>query len=413
MILLARLFEGPNNGMAYAVAPLEDKYKVIPTSDPLADAQALKARGEEVLVLYSLSTATFVEHWRELGEIASKFSVAVGGPHAAGDPITLARLGVKYVVIGDGEAALPAIVERELGLRDEPPPNTVVMEDGRVKIGHRVYVDLVHKTYSEALSIYPPIEIMRSCNYRCAFCQTWSQGLVRYRPVDNAAALARVYTGRGFGHIRFIAPVGFLYGSQDGKTPNVDALVALLKAVKEAGARPYLGTFPSETRPETVTRDVLRAIKPYVANRRISFGLQTASESLLKLTRREHDVVVVEEAVKTAVSMGFRPVVDVIGGLPGEEEEDVVATVREMERLISMGALIRMHYFIPLPGTHLWGRRPAPPHPLYGEFIKRHRKKVEGYWEEQIELSRKILKTYEELRAYLRTPLTTPNSSAS
>jgi hypothetical protein len=38
---------------------------------------------------------------------------------------------------------------------------------------------------------------------------------------------------------------------------------------------------------------------------------------------------------------------------------------------------------------------------------------VEGYWEEQIELSRKILKTYEELRAYLRTPLTTPNSSAS
>ena len=413
MLLLARLFEGPNNGMAYAVAPLEDKYKVIPTRDPIADAQALKARGEEVLILYSLSTPTFVEHWREVAEVASRFPVAAGGPHAAGDPITLAKLGVKYVVVGDGEAALPAIVERELGLRDEPPPNTVVIEDGRVKTGRRVYVELVHKTYSEALSIYPPIEIMRSCNYRCAFCQTWTQGPVRYRPEDNVVALAKIYVARGHGDIRFIAPVGFLYGSEDGKTPNVDAVVSLLKAVREARGRPYLGTFPSETRPETVTRDVLRAIKPYVANRRLSFGLQTASERLLKAMKRVHDVAAVEEAVRTAVSIGFKPVVDVIGGLPGEEEEDAASTVKEMEKLISMGALIRMHYFIPLPGTPLWGRRPAPPHPLYGDFIKRHRKKVEGYWEEQIELSRKILKTYEELRAYLRTPLTTPNSSAS
>ena len=338
MLLLARLFEGPNNGMAYAVAPLEDKYKVIPTRDPIADAQVLKARGEEVLILYSLSTPTFVEHWREVAEVASRFPVAAGGPHAAGDPITLAKLGVKYVVVGDGEAALPAIVERELGLRDEPPPNTVVIEDGRVKTGPRVYVELVHKTYSEALSIYPPIEIMRSCNYRCAFCQTWTQGPVRYRPEDNVVALAKIYVARGHGDIRFIAPVGFLYGSEDGKTPNVDALVSLLKAVREAGGRPYLGTFPSETRPETVTRDVLRAVKPYVANRRLSFGLQTASERLLKAMKRVHDVAAVEEAVRTAVSIGFRPVVDVVGGLPGEEE-DAASTVKEMEKLISRGLL--------------------------------------------------------------------------
>jgi len=262
VLLLALLFEGPNNGMAYAVAPLEDKYKVIPTRDPVADAQALKARGEEVLILYGLSTPTFVEHWREVAEVASRFPVAAGGPHAAGDPINLAKLGVKYVVVGDGEAALPAIVERELGLRDEPPPNTVVIEDRRMKTGPRVYVELVHKTYSEALSIYPPIEIMRSCNYRCAFCQTWTQGPVRYRPDDNVVALAKIYVARGHGDIRFIEPVGFLYGSEDGKTSNVDALVSLLKAVREAGGRPYLGTFPSETRHETVTRDVLRAISP-------------------------------------------------------------------------------------------------------------------------------------------------------
>lgn len=412
MILLARLFEGPNNGMAYAVAPVEGKYRVVPTRNPLADASALEAKGEKVIILYSLSTPIFVEHWRELAEVASRFSVVAGGPHAAGDPITLLKLGVKYVVIGDGEVALPAIIEKELGLTDETPPNTVLKEDGKVKAGRRVYVDPFHKTYSEALSIYPPIEIMRSCRYRCAFCQTWTQGPVRYRPVENVANLAKTYVARGHGEIRFIAPVGFLYGSQDGKTPNIEALTALLKAVREAGGRPYLGTFPSETRPETVTRDILKAVKPYVANRRLSFGLQTASEKLLKLTKREHGVAIVEDAVKTSVSMGFKPVVDIIGGLPGEEEEDVAAAVREMEKLIAMGARIRMHYYIPLPGTPLWGRRPAPPHPLYDEFIKRHRKKVEGYWHEQIKLSMKILKTYEEVRRHLHTPLTTPSSSA-
>jgi len=177
--------------------------------------------------------------------------------------------------------------------------------------------------------------------------------------------------------------------------------------VREAGGRPYLGTFPSETRPETVTKDVLKAIKPLVANRRLAFGLQSGSERLLALTKRGHDVAAVEEATITAVKMGFKPVVDVIAGLPGEEEEDVVATVKAMEKLVSMGAHIRLHYFMPLPGTPLWGREPAPPHPLYWHFLKRHRKKVEGYFEEQIRLSRAILETYRLLA------LTTPSSSAT
>ena len=407
MLLLARVFPGPNNGMAYAVAPIEDKYKVVPTTDPLRDAHELQRRGERVLVLYSLSTPLFVEIWQEVREVASKYPVVAGGPHAAGDPITLLKLGVKYVVIGDGEVALPAIVEREAEGLEEGPPNTLMLVDGRVRAGRRIYAELIHKTYSTSLGAYPPIEIMRSCAYRCTFCQTWFHGSVRYRPVENVAQMVKHYVAAGREEIRFIAPVGFLYGSTDGKTPNVDALVGLLRAVREAGGRPYLGTFPSETRPETVTRDVLGAIKPFVANRRLSFGLQSGSERLLASTKRDHDVAVVEEATATAVKMGFKPVVDVIAGLPGEEEEDVVATVKAMERLVSMGAHIRLHYFMPLPGTPLWGREPKPPHPLYWDFLKRHRKRVEGYFEEQIRLSRAILETYRLLT------LTTPSSSAT
>jgi B12-binding domain/radical SAM domain protein len=397
MILLARLFEGPNNGMAYAVAPVEDRHKVLPARDPLRDAAELARREERFLVLYSLSTLTFAEYWREVAEVARRYPVVAGGPHAISDPASLLRLGVKYVVVGDGEVALPAIIERELGRTDEVPPNTLVMEGGRVRAGRRVYAELTQRTYSASLGIYPPIEIMRSCSFRCAFCSTWARGPVRYRPVESAAEMVRAYVAAGRREIRFIAPVGFLYGSEDGRTPNIDALVRLLRAVRDAGGAPYLGTFPSETRPETVTRDVLGAIKPYVANRRIAFGLQTASERLLKAIRRDHDAASVEEAVRVSTAAGFKPVVDVIGGLPGETEEDVLENIREMERLIAMGARVRIHYYIPLPGTPLWGLEPAPPHRLYSEFLRRYRTKVEGYWEEQIALSRKILDTYREL----------------
>ncbi|MCU7787068.1 TIGR04013 family B12-binding domain/radical SAM domain-containing protein [Pyrobaculum sp. 3827-6] len=411
MIILARVFEGPNNGLAYALAPIEDRYKVVTTKNPYEDAAALVSKGERVVVLYSLSTPTFVEVWQEIAVVARRFPVAAGGPHAMGDPLTLLRLGVKYVVVGDGEAALPAILDREERHSDETPPNVLTVEDGVLRAGRRVFVELTHRTYSKALGVYPPIEIARSCGYRCAFCQTWMHGPVRYRPLENVAQIVRTYVGVGRREIRFIAPVGFLYQSSDGKTPNVEALVALLKAVREAGGLPYLGTFPSETRPETVTRDVLSALRSLLANKRISFGLQTASERLLRLTKRGHDVSVVEEAVATARAFGFTPVVDVIAGLPGEEEEDVATTVREMEKLIAMGARIRMHYYVPLPGTPLWLQEPRPPHRLYQEFVKRWRKKVEGYWEEQMALGRRILETYREIGSYLSR--TTPSSTAS
>ncbi|MGC8994548.1 MAG: cobalamin-dependent protein, partial [Pyrobaculum sp.] len=125
MIILARIFDGPNNGLAYALASVEDRYKVVTTKNPYEDAIALSNKGERVLVLYSLSTPIFVDVWREIASVARRFPVVAGGPHAMGDPLTLLRLGVKYVVVGDGEAALPAILEREEGHSDETPPNVL------------------------------------------------------------------------------------------------------------------------------------------------------------------------------------------------------------------------------------------------------------------------------------------------
>ncbi|MEL9991905.1 MAG: TIGR04013 family B12-binding domain/radical SAM domain-containing protein [Thermoproteus sp.] len=409
-MLIVRELPGARNGLAYALSPVEDLVKTVVAKSYEELLEAAR-RAERPLVLYGLSTPAFVEYWREVADVAARYPVVVGGPQAIGDPLVLLRLGVKYVVIGDGEAALPAIIERELNGASAAPPNTLFLEGERVKAGPRVYVDLDrYRTYSKALDAYPPIEIMRGCPYRCSFCLTWRLSPVRYRSVDSVAEMVRAYVKRGLADIRFVAPVGFLYGSKDGRTVDVAVLVQLLEAVRREGGRPFLGTFPSETRPETVTDEVLRSIKGLVANRKISFGLQTGSKRLLELSKRGHDVETAIQAAETARRHGFMAIVDIITGLPGEEEEDVDATVAAMERLVKLGAKIRLHYFIPLPGTPLWGLEPAPFSDKYRKFVARYRPYVEGYWEEQIELSAKIRSAYREVLRYLS--LTSPNSSA-
>lgn len=74
---------------------------------------------------------------------------------------------------------------------------------------------------------------------------------------------------------------------------------------------------------------------------------------MLDATRRYHRVEDVERAVRISMAHGFRPNVDYSFGLPGEERGDARATVAAMERLVSLGARVHAHTFMPLPGTPL------------------------------------------------------------
>lgn len=167
------------------------------------------------------------------------------------------------------------------------------------------------------------------------------------------AEAVKDYVAGGRRDIRFMAPVGFAYGSRGLREPNPGAIEELLLAVRRAGGRPCLGSFPSETRPELVTPEVLRVVRRLAVNRRISIGLQSGSDRLLEAHWRRHTVEQALHAAELAARHGFTPAVDIIMGLPGETEDDVEATVRVIERLALIGARIRPHTFMPLPGTPL------------------------------------------------------------
>jgi len=402
--LIGRVVYGARNAFAHLAGALERHGMlgrgvrlVLVEGDPLPVAREEAARGRRVAVLYGLSTPVFLELAEEVARVAREYPIVAGGPHVEGAYWQLLRLGAWAAVVGDGENALPTLVEALLGERSlEDAPNIAFMpEPGGFRVTRISHVSLdEYPPYHRGLGLYPPIEIMRGCPYRCRFCQVpWLfKARVRFRGLEAVLNAVSAYVSAGRRRIRFIAPIGFAYLSPEPGRPNPGAIEELLRGVRERGGTPFLGSFPSETRPEYVTPEVLRVVKRYAGNRRISVGLQSGSDRVLELSGRGHSVEEALEAIDLVFRYGFTPVVDIIFGLPGEEEEDAEKTIEVMERLAERGARLRLHTFLPLPGTPLAQARPKPVHPRYREAVRRLLGKgvIEGDWESQERLAREM-----------------------
>ena len=132
-------------------------------------------------------------------------------------------------------------------------------------------------------------------------------------------------------------------------------------------------------------------VRRYCGNDNLIVGAQTGSDRLLQTLHRNHTVADTYRAAETIVAGGLRPVVDLIFGLPGEDAQDVAATLRLMEDLVDMGALLHTHTFMPLPGTPL---EDAPPgqvdpalHPLLDRLASQGHQI--GQWRKQEEIARR------------------------
>ncbi len=188
--------------------------------------------------------------------------------------------------------------------------------------------------------------------------------------------------------IRVVTPNAFSYGSPDGKVVNLEAIEGLLKSVKKIlgkDCRIFFGSFPSEVRPEQVSRETLGLLKKYCNNNNLIIGAQSGSQRVLDLIGRGHKVEDIYRATMLAVEKGFKVNLDFIFGLPGENGKDKEKTFRAIKDLSEMGAYIHGHMFMPLPGTPFSKERPGK---LGREDIKRLKKMetektLYGSWENQ------------------------------
>jgi B12-binding domain/radical SAM domain protein len=335
--------------------------RVAGAGETVAAAVEEAAERGPVVVGWSMTTADRTRQEGALAALRARGRGALlhvaGGPHPSADPAGVLDGGFDLAAMGEGEETLAALCARVASGGDPRGPGLAWREGEALRRGPAPpAVDLDRVPPFAARIGYPgPIEITRGCVHACRFCQTAELHGSRPRHRSPAAvargvsALARA----GMRDVRFLSPSALAYGSPDGSA-DLAAVEELLVRSREAigpSGRLFLGSFPSEIRPEHVTPEALRLLRRHVANDNLVIGAQSGSEPVLRACRRGHSADDVRRATRLVLEAGFRAKVDLIFGLPGETPDDVAASRALAGELAGWGAEIHAHAFLPLPGT--------------------------------------------------------------
>ncbi len=374
----------------------------------------LTERFNKVIIAFSFFTTQLWDIAETINTIQKTFSskrknliLIAGGPHPTGDVRGVLKLGFDFVFVGEAEKSFPEFLEtlQNNGDFSEIKGIAYFNEKGEyIYTGRSQEIDLnFYPPFSLKLNRINPIEITRGCPFGCYYCQTPRifGKKVRHRSIEVVLKYVELLLERGIRDFRFITPNAFSYGSFDGKTLNLseleDFLKTLYKLVKSKGGRIFFGSFPSEVRPEHVTKETVALVKKYADNDNLVIGAQSGSEKILKLCKRGHTVEDVYRAVKLTLKAGLKAKVDFIFGLPGEEKEDIKATIKVMEDLAKMGAIIHAHTFMPLPQTPFAYKKPGKIDPELLKTINKLLGKglLFGDWKAQEKLAEKIYRYFQ------------------
>lgn len=360
-------------------------------------AERAKPGAARPLVLWSFYSPDFEDTAKDLAAVRAATGDAAlhlaGGVHATAEPLATLRAGFDLVAVGEGEHTICQVVASlEAGGDVRALQGIAHLENGRLVShgpGERHPLD-AYPAFNARYKKWNALEITRGCVYACSFCQTpyMFKARFRHRSIENVRANIDRMALSGSRFVRFLTPTSLSYGSE-GTEPNLEAVDALLRTVREgagAEAKIFFGTFPSEIRPEHITRESLAVLKRWIDNKTLVIGGQSGSDRVLEETRRGHGVDAIVRAVELSVEAGFEPDVDFLLGLPGETEADRVLSMKLAERLVSMGARIHSHAFMPLPGTPLRDATPVPIEASTTLAMQRLESKGKAYgqWRKQV-----------------------------
>lgn len=362
---------------------LLDRFKVIPwVSDAEVPAEFNEPR---TLVVYSFMHPHMAQVETEITGLKASYPLMetiCGGAQPTSAPESVAGLGFTYIVAGEAEDFFPAFLDQWLA----KTATAGILHAPRGKVNLDLYPG-----FSEITEYLPPIEISRGCRFGCMFCGVprLNAATLRHRSLASIEGIIKEYfrLKPGRKRIKFLAPNAFAYGS-DGLKPDLGSLHALLEMLKKAGVPEInLGSFPSEVRPDFVTREVMELVTPYLSNKTIVMGVQTGSDKMLKKMNRGHSRDQSVSAISLLREFGFQPHIDFIIGNPDETEEDQFELITFMEELLkSFEVRFHMHTFVPLPATPWENQFQSPINEQVKKRLREFEKAgvLDGWWENHI-----------------------------
>ncbi len=309
------------------------------------------------LLMYSFMTPhlpAVIEEVKQIRKTANRdLKLLAGGPHTSGNPVSSLKMGFDYAYAGPVETGFKRFIQNYLEKR-LPDMATIFSAPELNNLDHSLPI-------SDIFNISPPIEITRGCYWNCSYCQTSCQK-AKHRSFASIRTYYQHLKKRGH-HLRFnfICPSAFEYGAVNPKKLNIPVIEQVLAYCKQNGTE-YLefGIFPSETRPNTFSAQMVDLIVRYCDNKKVAVGAQTGSNRLLKEIRRGHSVEDIEIACSLLVERNLQPLIDVILGFPGEINTDRHITLKLIKKwMVKYRARIQVHYFLPLSGTPLENSLPT------------------------------------------------------
>lgn len=167
------------------------------------------------------------------------------------------------------------------------------------------------------------------CQKRCIYCDFYSTtyGLTWKR--SYVSALRREMLLRRSEIDSSRVPSLYIGGGTPSQLPS-SLLLEMFQAIKESFTLADEAEVTIEVNPDDVTPHLIKALRQTPVNR-ISMGVQTFSDSLLRFLNRRHTSAQALQAVQLFREAGYNNIsLDLIYGLPGQTFKDWACDVRQL-----------------------------------------------------------------------------------
>jgi anaerobic magnesium-protoporphyrin IX monomethyl ester cyclase len=280
--------------------------------------------------------------------------IVFGGIHPTALPDEcMQQSHVDFVVRGEGEKTLIELYRCLKQKKDfSHIPNLSYRKNGRV-------VNNPLSSVIEDIDLYPPFPYhlfqhekydlgfvlsSRGCPYQCIFCsnRVTTGKAYRFRSAEAIKnELEMLYSEYQKKYILFL---------DDNLLVSKKRIYSLLEEIKKSGLDKKM-TFNFQARGDNVDYTLLQDLYN-CGFRSVFFGLETASERLMKVIKKGETVAQCVEAVKMAKEIGFHVSATFIYGLPGETHQDRLDSVLLSKNLKL--DMVRYNNATPYPGTELY-----------------------------------------------------------
>ncbi len=249
------------------------------------------------------------------------------------------KLGIDTIVIGQAEHSLIQIFRK--ALNGEKLDRVITMQ-----IPEDKEIPVIKKP-----SIYGTVEITRGCGRGCAFCSPTLRQ--RYSlPLKHILREVELNARRGTRAILLQTDDVFLYKSKPNFIPNREAIVKLIQDIDKIEGVNYIQIAHASLAPVVYDRKIVEEIAPILVEKSlwrcndkrcasIEVGIETGSVRLMEKYMRGkmlpykpeqwQDIVV--QSLGILNDNNIYPLATLILGLPGEQEEDILATINLLDRL--------------------------------------------------------------------------------